>query len=138
MLGTNDAKACNWEGPQNGNPPGNGTFFRRDYATLVSSFQALNPRPKIYVALPIPLTGPPFYATMLPNVINEVFPVLQREIAKDVGADGVIDTWSALGGNNAPANQTCDGCHPKDAAMGVMAKTIGDYIQQANLTVTSW
>ena len=34
------------------------------------------------------------------HAINEVFPVLQRQIAKDGGADGVIDVWGALNGTS--------------------------------------
>ncbi len=37
------------------------------------------------------------------HAINELFPVLQRQIAKDGGADGVIDVWGALNGTSCTA-----------------------------------
>ena len=44
------------------------------------------------------------------HAINEVFPVLQRQIAKDAGADGVIDVWSALNGTACTTIPACPSC----------------------------
>ena len=151
MLGTNDAKGCNWFGPPNGSPAGAGTQFAADYTRMIKTFKALPSHPKVYVVLPPPgisqctLTGPMGNASiclaynMSFHAINEVFPVLQRQIAKDAGADGVIDVWSALNGTactkqpagaplqparGGPCPHTADGIHPYSDAMATVAQTI--------------
>lgn len=134
MLGTNDAKWCNWYGPANGAPPGAGTAFVETYKELISLFKALPTKPKVYVVLPPPLTHPPSCLTSPPvynmslDVINTVYPQLQREIASSAAADGVIDVWAALGGTAMDPNLTCDGCHPKDDGLGVIARVIAEVI----------
>jgi hypothetical protein len=90
MLGTNDAKFCNWFGPPNGVPAGVGTQFAADYAAMVRRFQALPSRPRVYVVSPPPLTvggtqfpnatTPPFNMTL--ESVNQIFPKLQRQIAR--------------------------------------------------------
>ena len=148
MLGTNDAKGCNWYGPPNGSPAGAGTQFAADYTRMIKTFKALASAPKVYVVLPPPgisqcsLTGPQGNASiclaynMSFHAINEIFPVLQRQIAKDAGADGVIDVWSALNGTaciaepagasllGPPCPHTADGIHPYSDAMATVARTI--------------
>lgn len=47
MLGTNDAKWCNWYGAPNGLPSGNGTQFGNDYVKMITLFKALPSRPKV-------------------------------------------------------------------------------------------
>ena len=54
MLGTNDAKYCNWNGPINGEPRGAGTQFASDYVKMVQLFKALPSKPKVFVVLPPP------------------------------------------------------------------------------------
>ena len=161
MLGTNDAKWCNWYGPVNGLPAGAGTQFAADYVRMIKLFKALSSKPKVFVVLPPPgisqcsLTGPAGNASvclaynMSFHAINEVFPVLQRQIAKDAGADGVIDVWSGLNGTACttmkpcPDHQGClmhppcphsvDGIHPyPDTAAAIakiIAKAITDHTQ---------
>jgi len=148
MLGTNDAKWCNWHGPPNGQPAGAGTQFAADYVRMIKTFKALPSHPKVYVVLPPPaisqcsLTGPTGNASvclaynMSFHAINVQFPVLQRQIAKDGGADGVIDVWSALNGTactsqrpgfkfgNGVCPHTADGIHPYADAMATVAQTI--------------
>lgn len=140
MLGTNDAKWCNWYGPANGAPAGAGTQFAADYLRMIRIFKALPSHPLVYVVLPPPAvsqctaTGPAGNASiclaynMSFTAINEVFPVLQRKIAKEGGADGVIDVWTALNGTNISTSATADGIHPRDAALGVIAETIAQHI----------
>ena len=70
--------------------------------------------------------------------INEIFPKLQRQIALDSGADGVIDVWSALNGTACttgphagqvpPCPHTVDGIHPYPDGLAVIAKTIAKTI----------
>lgn len=152
MLGTNDAKWCNWYGPPNGVPSGAGTQFAADYVKMIKLFKALPSHPKVFVVLPPPgisqcsETGPAGNSSiclaynMSFHAINEVFPVLQRQIAKDGGADGVIDVWSALNGTSCstlgpghnlerpPCPHTADGIHPYPDALRVIAETIASAI----------
>ena len=73
--------------------------------------------------------------------INAEFPKLQRKIATDNKADGFIDIWTPLfkassglnatfGGMLNGEPLTCDGCHPKDAGLTIIAQTIADHIRQ--------
>jgi len=151
MLGTNDAKHCNfdtvpadWHDPKCVGCPvqGHGYSFESDYRDMIRMFKALPTKPRVFVAVPPPLFPPnPF--NMSAHVINEVYPVLIREIARE--ADGVIDAWSALGGADPvrlrePYGGHCgsmkelctvDGCHPKDAGLGVIARTFAWTIEAA-------
>lgn len=147
MMGTNDAKYCNWYGPPNKesenrndtahNGAGAPWAFVTDYHDMIRRFQSLPTSPSVYVVLPPPLTHPPINTTwpapfnMSLNVINSVFPWLQRKIAYDSSSSSsgaaavrVLDVWGALGGSTMDPNLTCDGCHPKDEALGIIAETI--------------
>jgi lysophospholipase L1-like esterase len=140
MLGTNDAKYCNWFGPPNGVPPGAGTAFGANYVAMIKLFKALPTNPKVYVVLPPPAvsqctaTGPAGNATiclaynMSYTAINVIYPVLQRSIAKTAGADGVIDVWTALNGTSISPHASVDGIHPYPPALGVIAETIASVI----------
>lgn len=134
MLGTNDAKGCNFLGAPDGTPVGAGTLFEADYIDMITKFKALPTKPKVFVVLPPPLTHPPqdpskpapFNMSM--HVVNEVYPVLQRQIATKAGADGVIDVWTALNGTSMDPHLTCDGCHPRDESLTIIANTIAKAI----------
>eukprot|EP00656_Telonema_subtile_P027144 TRINITY_DN2915_c0_g1_i2.p1 TRINITY_DN2915_c0_g1~~TRINITY_DN2915_c0_g1_i2.p1 ORF type:complete len:228 (-),score=41.50 TRINITY_DN2915_c0_g1_i2:195-878(-) len=132
MLGTNDAKGCNWDYSPDG-VQGQGDLFKNDYLDMIARFKALPSRPKVFVVLPPPLY-PPFPFNMSAHAINVEFQTLQRQIAASSSADGLIDVWgalTALGGANETLGPmveggrlTCDGCHPKDAGLAIMAATI--------------
>jgi len=148
MLGTNDAKWCNWYGPVNGVPAGAGTQFESDYVSMIKVFKALPSKPKVYVVLPppaisqCPATGPAGNATICLaynisfHAVNEIFPVLQRKIAQEAGADGVVDVWSALNGTKISVHACADGIHPYSPALGVIAKTIADVIAPRDTSVS--
>merc|ERR1711908_243314 len=99
---------CNWDSPLNGEPSGAGTQFAADYHRMIKLFKALPSKPKVYVVLPPPaislcpasgVSGDADHClsyNMSFRAINEIFPVLQRKIAEDAGADGVIDVWTAM------------------------------------------
>jgi len=156
MLGTNDAKGCNWFGPPNGEPSGAGTQFKADYLRMIKLFQDLPSKPKVFVALPPPgisqcaATGPAGNASVILaynmsfHVINEVYPVLQRQIAKEAGVE-VIDVWGALNGTTCaactpdtcpkngmhpPCPHTVDGIHPYKDSLGDMAAAIAAAIRK--------
>ncbi|CAB9520963.1 lipolytic protein G-D-S-L family [Seminavis robusta] len=135
MLGTNDAKGCNWYGPPNGNP--SGVEYHKAFVDMVHKFQALPSKPKVYLVTPPPLVNPPTHPddpppyNMTKQVLNEIIPKEQLPaLLKETGATGIIDVWNALGGTTAyfNASMTCDGCHPKDPAMTIIARTIANAI----------
>ena len=136
MLGTNDAKGCNWYGPPNGSPSGLGVEFRVAFLDMISQFLSLQTKPKVYLVVPPPLVIPPNSPQKPPpfnmsaHVINDLFPVIIRSIAMESNADGLIDIWTALNGTKGYENSemTCDGCHPKDKAMTIIANTIAKEI----------
>lgn len=136
MMGTNDAKGCNWYGPPNGSPSGLGVEFRSAYLDMISQFHSLPTKPKVYIMVPPPLTNPPNRPNdpppfnMSSHVINDQFGWLHRSIMMESGADGLIDIWTALGGVQGffHDDMSCDGCHPKDKAMTIIAKTIATTI----------
>ena len=142
MLGTNDAKGCNWDRTPDG-VQGRGDLFSADGLDMIAKFKALPSKPKVFVVLPPPLF-PPWPYNMSAHAINVEFPVLQKKMAADGKADGFIDIWTplvrvsgglnaTLGGNLSGEPLTCDGCHPKDAALTIMAATIMEAIKGAGL-----
>lgn len=143
MLGTNDAKGCNWYGPPNGSPGELGIEYRSAYLDMVSRFHSLPSKPKVFVVIPPPLTNPPTHPEKPPpynmkkHVLNELIPHMVPTIAEETDAEGVIDIWTALGGEEKyeDVEMTCDGCHPKDKAMTIIAKTIAQAITASDTEV---
>jgi hypothetical protein len=157
------AKGCNWYSEINGMPTGAGTQFASDYTKMIATFKALPSLPKVFVVLPPPgisqcaTTGPAGNATvclaynMSFDAINKIYPVLQRQIAKDAGADGVIDVWSALNGTTCtaippcpschglvpvpPCPHTIDGIHPYPDALAVIAQLISTTIRNVTMSL---
>jgi lysophospholipase L1-like esterase len=140
MLGTNDAKGCNWYGPPNDSKRcSNNTFmgYHSAYIEMIQSFQTLPSKPKVYLIIPPPLVNPPSNPDSPPpynmskQVLNEFIPFMIPKIANEANATGgIIDTWTALGGTIGFENETmtCDGCHPKDLAMTIIAQIIANEI----------
>ena len=141
MLGTNDAKRCNWYGPPDGSPKGVGHEYILDYTDMLELFWSLPSVQKIYIAIPPPLVHPPEHPDqpvpfdMDDHVVNDELIVLVPSIAKEFGLKtnttiGVIDVWSALGGQKGYQNpaMTCDGCHPKKDACTIIARTFASAI----------
>ena len=85
------------------------------------------------------------FAAVSETAINVEFPKLQRKIAQENSVDGFIDVWTplmtingrsidealnaTLGGELKGESLTCDGCHPKDAGLTIMAETIAKAIR---------
>jgi len=105
MLGTNDAKSFNWEGVQQDT----GDYYALDFVSMINILRSLNPVPQIFLMVPPPLYAP-YPWKMNATVINDIFPVLVRDVAS-VTQCGVIDVHSAFT-NAKSQNLTCDGCHP--------------------------
>jgi lysophospholipase L1-like esterase/pimeloyl-ACP methyl ester carboxylesterase len=109
QLGTNDTKPRNWE---------HRDAFVADYEALVDQFQALEPRPEIYLCLP------PYTSHMDPKSINEpvlreVLPMI-KQVAREKGT-GLIDVHAAFLGRD---DLLKDGVHPHKAGAGVLARTV--------------
>jgi acyl-CoA thioesterase I len=118
MLGTNDAQ------------PGvhqNNESFVDDYKTLINAFQALESKPKIWIALPPPIfddqggkTSPEYFEQ---NVIPHI-----EQAANETGLP-IIDVHSALAGS---ANDFPDGLHPNAAAARLIAEEVYEAITLQN------
>lgn len=118
MLGTNDAKSFNWEGIQQNF----GDYYALDYVDLIQNVQKFKSNPKIYIMVPPPLRDPyPF--SMNATVINEIFPLLVRNIATVTNVE-IIDIFDALSG----ADYSCDGCHPSNEGIELIAQTVAKAI----------
>merc|ERR1711920_1149271 len=121
MLGTNDGKDYNFDTrPDWGEPfcpqcpvQGHGHSFQEDYLDMISTFKTLANSPQVLVAIPPPIFLP-FPWNFSSHVINEVYPgpigLIQR-IATYAQADGVIDVWTALGGDNPAQREQLYGGH---------------------------
>ena len=122
MLGTNDAKAFNWEGVQQDT----GDYFALDAVDMINTLRRLDPVPQIYMLVPPPLYEPyPF--EMNATIINQIYPVLVRDIATVTGT-GLIDVYSAFA-DSKKSNLTCDGCHPESFGNYLIANAIATAIQ---------
>lgn len=138
MLGTNDAKGCNWN-----HRPKKETEkrFSEDYVSLIEAFKALPSTPRVYVLIPPPGisrcadTGVAGSADVYLAygvdfaAINEAIPRLLPEIAKKAGADGVIDVWNAFNGTGVSPKHSYDGVHPTDMASAVIAQLIAKTVR---------
>jgi lysophospholipase L1-like esterase len=110
MLGTNDAQP---------NLEQNNITFVGDYVKLVSAFQALASKPKIWVALP-----PPIFSNQSGKINPEYFsttliPAIQQ--AANETHLPVINVYAVLGNYS---NDFPDGEHPNSAAAQIIAYTI--------------
>ena len=74
--------------------------------------------------VPPPLQ-PPYPFDMNATVINEIYPVLVRNIAEVAGVK-VIDIFTALSGKD----YTCDGCHPSHDGNVMIASTMYNAIKK--------
>lgn len=147
MLGTNDAKECNWFSTPNGMPVGAGIQYRSAYLDMVSRFRSLPSNPRVFLAIPPPLVHPPGYPDQPPPfhmeavVTNKILRGLIPNIAEEsmLPNSRIIDVWSALGGIDGyeDDSMTCDGCHPKDEAAGIIAEAFASAITNDQTTINS-
>lgn len=120
MLGTNDAKAFNWEGIQQNL----GDYYTLDYVDMIKQLRQLDPKPEIYVLVPPPLYEP-YPWEMNATVINEIFPVVIKDLST-VTETGIISVYDAFreAEKDYTENLTCDGCHPTADGNQVIAEAI--------------
>jgi lysophospholipase L1-like esterase len=125
FLGTNDAKYFNWEGIQQNS----GDYYALDYVDMIKQLSQLQPRPEIYLIIPPPLYEPYPY-DMNGTIINEIYPVLIRDIARVTDAT-IIDIYETFrqAERFSSAPLTCDGCHPNAQGNQIIADKIYETIQ---------
>jgi acyl-CoA thioesterase-1 len=81
---------------------------------MVKSFQAMKPQPEIFIMIPPPLYKDGVYL-MNQTVINEIYPKLIPEIAKQANINGahIVDLFGRMGGKDlSMPDLFFDGCHP--------------------------
>jgi alpha-L-fucosidase 2 len=112
LLGTNDANPAYQQYIDN---------FTRDYKALISAFEALGSKPKIYMVLPPPIFSDslgPYNSILVQNVIPKI-----RQVANETGLP-LIDLYSAMVGHPEYFE---DGVHPNVEG----SKTIAAIIYEA-------
>ena len=110
MLGTNDAQP---------NLHQYNTSFVEDYVKLITAFQGLSSKPKIWIVLP-----PPIFSNQSGKISPEYFkntiiPCIEQA-ANDANLP-IIDVYSALA---SYSNYFPDGVHPNDAGAELIADEI--------------
>lgn len=112
-LGTNDSRAQYW----------NKDKFIADYKSFIDSLNTLNPKPKIWMCLPVPAwqrNGAwPFNGISGDIIKDQTIPAL-NQIAKDKGLE-VIDLHTPM---LARENLVPDGVHPNAAGQDTLAHII--------------
>lgn len=123
FLGTNDAKYFNWEGIQQNT----GDYYALDYVDMIRTVRQVPTSPKVYLIVPPPLYEPyPF--DMNATIINQIYPVLIRDISNVVNTQ-LVDVYGAFASQQVSSSAlTCDGCHPTDLGNQIIAQTIADAI----------
>ena len=110
MLGTNDTKPANWRN--------SAKDYEVDYRDLISDFEKLPSKPKIYLCLP------PYIAKEGRWGINNQETLAQipmiKKIAKDLKLE-VIDVYAALEGQD---DLIPDTVHPNTGGAALIAKAV--------------
>ena len=126
LLGANDSKTGNWDTEVAGMRlyP---VQFESDFRDLVSMYQELPSKPKVFVASPLPAyaddSGTVRYE-IRPDVIrDEILPTVQK-IAGETGAD-YIDLYSVFEGKTELYS---DGLHPTAEGAALLAQAVYDAI----------
>eukprot|EP00928_Gymnodinium_smaydae_P059951 TRINITY_DN4344_c0_g1_i2.p2 TRINITY_DN4344_c0_g1~~TRINITY_DN4344_c0_g1_i2.p2 ORF type:complete len:475 (+),score=68.82 TRINITY_DN4344_c0_g1_i2:1289-2713(+) len=120
MLGTNDAKAYNWDAGR----------FRSDYMAMLSALSAAHPQAGIVLMIPPPLIADGFGA-MKRSVINEELPKLIRSINAEAALPlEPVDMVDLFGGASNPDSSLLleDGCHPNERGYERMASRINEVL----------
>ena len=110
MLGSNDAKAVNWDTY--------GSEYGADMKALVESYRALDSDPKVYIA-----TSPTVYDTLVgisDSVVSGKVVPLQKQAAEALNC-ALIDVNSAT---KDKSDLFVDGVHAKDDGYFLIAKTM--------------
>jgi lysophospholipase L1-like esterase len=117
LLGTNDTKIQNW---------GQVDRFVADYKSLVADFQALDPKPQIYLCIPVPAYIDGDWINR--DRVRELRPRIEQ-IGKDLHLP-VIDLYTDLDGR---PELFPDGVHPNPEGAGLIAKAVHAKLVAAEL-----
>lgn len=123
-LGTNDSKRWLWDSE--------GSNFERDYVAMVRSFEALSPKPAIWIYLLVPGEKQDWdiYNSYIHDKVNPVI----KSIALKNGW-GLIDMYSVLS-ERKPEWYLEDNVHPSVTGAGLMANATGDILQMDKPKIT--
>ncbi|MGY6522546.1 MAG: GDSL-type esterase/lipase family protein [Mongoliitalea sp.] len=113
-LGTNDSKPHNWQYKDE---------FKQDYLELLDTFRGyLAERGRIIIVIPVPVTEDNF-GIRESVMVEEMRPIL-LEIIEETGLE-IIDLYTPL---QYRSDLLPDGVHPNKDGLGIMAKTVYDYL----------
>lgn len=113
-LGTNDSKPQNWQYKDE---------FKQDYLDLIKEFKgSLSETGRIIILIPVPVTEDNF-GIRESVMVEEMRPIL-LDIIEESGSE-MIDLYTPLQGRG---DLLPDGVHPTKDGLGIMAKTVYDYL----------
>lgn len=113
-LGTNDSKPQNWQYKDE---------FKQDYLDLIKEFKgSLSETGRIIILIPVPVTEDNF-GIRESVMVEEMRPILV-DIIEESGSE-MIDLYTPLQGRG---DLLPDGVHPTKDGLGIMAKTVYDYL----------
>ena len=110
MLGTNDTKPANWRN--------SAKDYEVDYRDLISDFEKLPSKPKIYLCLPPYIAKEGRWGINNQDTLAQI-PMI-RKIAKDLKLE-VIDVYAALEGQD---DLIPDTVHPNTGGAALIAKAV--------------
>lgn len=112
-LGTNDTKSHNWHADN----------FKKDYQSLIDTFQTINPKPRIYLCLPVPVFKT-VWGINDSTLVNGIIPIIEK-LSKSNNLP-VIDLYHNMKGQGS---NFADSIHPNEQAVKVMASIIAKAIK---------
>ena len=110
MLGTNDTKPANWKN--------SAKDYEVDYRDLISDFEKLPSKPKIYLCLPPYIAKEGRWGINNQDTLAQI-PMIKK-IAKDLKLE-VIDVYAALEGQD---DLIPDTVHPNTGGAALIAKAV--------------
>ena len=110
MLGTNDTKPANWKN--------SAKDYEVDYRDLISDFEKLSSKPKIYLCLPPYIAKEGRWGINNQDTLAQI-PMIKK-IAKDLKLE-VIDVYAALEGQD---DLIPDTVHPNTGGAALIAKAV--------------
>ena len=126
LLGANDSKPFNWD-IEVGGKPANPEIFEADLRELISVYQNLPSKPKVYVATPLPAyadgSGKVRYSIRPEVIRDEIVPAVRRAAA-ETGAE-LIDLYPVF---EEKTELYSDGLHPTAEGAALLARTVYDAI----------
>jgi acyl-CoA thioesterase-1 len=116
LLGANDSKPQNWTPP---GKPKNDQQFLTDYRAMVEHFNALTPKPLVFLALPTS-TGNNPCCSINGTVIHDEEVPLMKQLAAELSLP-IIDLNTPTAGH---PEYFGDGVHPTDAGYVIVAMLV--------------